>query len=78
MFGTMELVCIFFFYLLDLLVCFQYLVEDIHTEMLCLLKAFDEWPTFRQWQSEACKWAGGFTFVTVLNGEIVNIQKMFP
>jgi 3',5'-cyclic AMP phosphodiesterase CpdA len=40
--------------------------------------AFNEWPTFRQWQTEACKWAGGFTLATVINGEIVDVQKMFP
>ncbi len=37
--------------------------------------AFDEWPSFLQWETEATKETSAFTLVTVNNDQIVNMEK---
>lgn len=39
--------------------------------------AFDEWPSFRQWETEACKAGGAISLVRVNEGRIVNIQRLY-
>lgn len=38
--------------------------------------AFDEWPTFRQWETAACKDTGSITLVGVSGGQIGKLQKL--
>lgn len=39
--------------------------------------AFDEWPTFRQWETAACKEGGYITIATVSNGnQITDLERL--
>jgi predicted phosphodiesterase len=39
--------------------------------------AFDEWPTFMQWETEATKTTSAFTLVTVKNDQIVDLEQNY-
>jgi len=39
--------------------------------------AFDEWPTFMQWETEACKLSGGFSLITIKNDSIIDLKQMY-
>lgn len=39
--------------------------------------AFDEWPEFKQWETEACKATSAFSLVHIKNGNIDRIDRLY-
>jgi len=48
-----------------------------HFHMWWNSTAFDVWPTFLQWETDACKVTSAFTLVTVENNQLVKFEKMY-